>query len=213
MPVSRLAAPVLGFVARRPPLSRMLFNAIFRSNKGPQGPSQFLKKAIRAVKPGKALDVAMGQGRNAVLLTQLGWDVTGFDISEQAVAQTLEAARQCGVALHAVQSTSEAFDFGAERWDLILLFYAWAPLSDPAFMRRLKGSLKSGGVVIFEHFLHDGSGAPPKAAGCPDLGELPVLFAAFESLRYEEVTALPDWSPPLAGSRPRRLVRMIARKP
>jgi len=38
------------------------------------------------------------------------------------------------------------------------------------------------------------------------------LVAGFEILRYEEVTASPDWASPGARSRPWQLVRMIARK-
>lgn len=115
--------------------------------------------------------------------------------------------------IHAVLSTSEAFDYGVDRWELLLLCYAWAPVSNPAFAARLKPCLKNGGLVVFEHFLHDGPDAAPKAAGAPDPGELSSLFADFEILRYEEVMGAPDWEPPLRGTAPARLVRMIARKP
>jgi SAM-dependent methyltransferase len=41
--------------------------------------------AIDGRKPGKALDFGMGQGRNAVFLALQGWDVTGFDLADEAV--------------------------------------------------------------------------------------------------------------------------------
>ena len=37
-------------------------------------------------RPGAALDLAMGQGRNAIYLAQQRWRVTGVDISPSAVA-------------------------------------------------------------------------------------------------------------------------------
>lgn len=204
---------VVGFVARHPSLSRILFNRVFKTDKGPQEHNSLLEEAVRTIRPGKALDVTMGQGRNAVFLALRGWDVTGFDVSEKALSRAGEAARRSGVSIHAVQSTSEAFDYGADRWDLLVLSYAWAPVSDPAFAARLKQSLRNGGLVVFEHFLHDGPEPAPKAAGAPDPGELSMLFAGFEILRYEEVTGAPDWEPALGGDEPRRLARMIARKP
>jgi SAM-dependent methyltransferase len=204
---------VVGFVARHPSLSRILFNRVFKTGKVPQTHNSLLEEAVRTIRPGKALDVTVGQGRNAVFLALRGWDVTGFDTSEEALSRAGEAARRSGVSIHAVQSTSEAFDYGADRWDLLLLSYAWAPVSDPAFAARLKQSLRNGGLVVFEHFLHDGPDAAPKAAGAPDPGELPKLFAGFEILCYEELKGVPDWKEALGGGALPRLVRMIARKP
>ncbi len=155
----------------------------------------------------------MGQGRNAIFLALRGWDVTGFDVSEAALSRAGEAARQSGVSIHAVKSTSEAFDYGVGCWDLLLLSYPWAPVSDSTFAARLKQSLKNGGLVVFEHLLHDGPEPAPRAAGASVPGELSKLFAGFEILRYEEVTGAPDWEPPLGGNEPPRLVRMIARHP
>jgi SAM-dependent methyltransferase len=203
---------VVGFVARHPSLSRILFNRVFKTEKVPREHNSLLEEAVRTIRPGKALDVTVGQGRNAVFLALRGWDVTGFDVSEEALSRAGDATRRSGVSIHAVQSTSEAFDYGVDRWNLLLLSYAWAPVSDPAFAARLKQSLRNGGLVVFEHFLHDGPDAAPKAVGAPDPGELPKLFAGFEILYYEEVKRVPDWKEVLGGALP-RLVRMIARKP
>jgi SAM-dependent methyltransferase len=210
---SGLISRVVGFVARHPSLSRILFNRVFKTGKGPHERNSLLEDAVRKIRPGKALDVTMGQGRNAVFLALRGWDVTGFDVSEEALSLAGDAARRSGVSIHAAQSTSEAFDYGVNRWDLLLLSYAWALVSDSAFAARLKQSLRNGGLVVFEHFLHEGPETAPKAAGAPDPGELPRLFGGFEILRYEEAIGAPDWDPAPGGKQPRRLARMIARKP
>ena len=47
----------------------------------PNKPSQFMLRIVGALKPGTALDVAMGQGRNSLYLAGKGWDVTGYDLS------------------------------------------------------------------------------------------------------------------------------------
>src|SRR5262249_10958353 len=48
-------------------------------------PNAFLVEIAGVRKPGTALDVGMGQGRNSIWLAQQGWDVTGFDPAEKAV--------------------------------------------------------------------------------------------------------------------------------
>ena len=50
-------------------------------------------------KPGKALDVGMGEGRNALYLAKLGWDVTGFDPADKVVALAAQRAKTMGLAL------------------------------------------------------------------------------------------------------------------
>lgn len=52
-------------------------------------------EATRGLKPGAALDAAMGQGRNALYLAQVGWNVTGFDVSEVGTAAARARATLC----------------------------------------------------------------------------------------------------------------------
>src|SRR5262245_23981246 len=40
-----------------------------------------------ALRPGRALDLGCGTGRNSVYLAQHGWDVTGIDLVEATIAQ------------------------------------------------------------------------------------------------------------------------------
>ena len=56
-------------------------------------PNAFLVSVAEKRKPGRALDVGMGEGRNALYLAKLGWDVTGFDPAEKAVALAQERAK------------------------------------------------------------------------------------------------------------------------
>jgi SAM-dependent methyltransferase len=203
---------MVGFVARRPALSRLLFDRLFKRGRCPRRHSAFLEAAVQTLPPGHALDVAMGDGRNALFLARRGWTVTGFDVSPEALRRARDAARREQLPLDAVRSSAQSFDFGAARWDLLVLSYAWAPLSEPAFVARLERSLKPAGLLVFEHLLHDGPGPGPQAAGAPTPGQIPTLFSAFEILLCEEVVAEPDWRPPIPRSEPWRLARLIARK-
>lgn len=64
-------------------------------------PNKLLMDAISSRPPGKALDVGMGQGRNAIALAEKGWSVTGIDISEVGVSKAMQAARDRGLKLRA----------------------------------------------------------------------------------------------------------------
>src|SRR5947209_1456172 len=87
-------------------------------------PNEFLVEMMKGRRPGTALDVGMGQGRNAIWLAQQGWDVTGFDPADKAVALANQTAAKLGVHLQTEVKDSESFDFGENRWDLILICYA-----------------------------------------------------------------------------------------
>src|SRR6478735_2270074 len=101
---------------------------------------------------GSALDVAMGQGRNAVHLAGAGWRVTGFDLSSAGVAAAEAAATAQGTPIDAVVASADSFDYGVARWDLIVMTYALVPVADPAFADRIIDALAPGGLVVVESF-------------------------------------------------------------
>jgi SAM-dependent methyltransferase len=119
-------------------------------------PDASLVEMIRDLKPGKALDIGMGQGRNAIFLAQQGWDVTGLDVSELGVAEAKERARKLGVRIDARVQDVYRFDFGEGQWDLICLMYFIIPIGQPGLYQRIATALKPGGRVIVE-----GTGLPP----------------------------------------------------
>ena len=115
-------------------------------------PTAFLVDAVKAMKPGAALDLGTGMGRNAVYLARQGWDVTGMDISQVALDAARASAAKAGVSIRTEKAAYDTFDFGINKWDLIVMVFAWAPVEDPAFVAKLRGSLRPGGLVLFEHF-------------------------------------------------------------
>ncbi len=170
-------------------------------------PSTFLIGVTKKLKPGKALDVGMGQGRNAVYLAQQGWDVTGFDISQKALDAAHLNAEKADVHIKTIKSSYDKFDFGVEKWDLIVLIFAWAPVSDPDFVTRLHTSLRSGGKIIFEHFIDDPEHPYARPIRALQPGKLRTFFGDFRIERYEEEEGIGDYGGP--GS---QLVRMVAQK-
>jgi SAM-dependent methyltransferase len=109
-------------------------------------PNAFLMAFVAERRPGVALDYAMGNGRNAIYLADLGWEVYGFDQSEVAVATAQKQASEVGLKLHTAAVPDSKYDFGKERFDLIV--FSWAmPLIE---VRKILDSLKPGGFVVME---------------------------------------------------------------
>src|SRR5271166_624027 len=65
-------------------------------------PSRWLAEAIRGRHAGRALDLGMGEGRNTIYLAQQGWQATGVDLSDIAVAQAKARAAQLHVGLASI---------------------------------------------------------------------------------------------------------------
>jgi SAM-dependent methyltransferase len=169
-------------------------------------PNSFLLECIKNRKPGRALDVGMGNGRNAIALAQHGWQVTGFDIAEAGVDQAKRQAAQLGLSIATFVQSDQEFDFGSDRWDLVVLTYQ--PFRD--ILGRVKASLKEGGIVVIENFQRDtrryrliGAG------GILGNNEALQLFSDFRILRYEDVEAKPDWGIEFPVN---RLIRLLAQK-
>jgi SAM-dependent methyltransferase len=153
-------------------------------------PNVFLMEMVQGRPPGTALDVGMGQGRNAIWLAQQGWDVTGFDPAEKAVALARETAGKSGVHLKTEIKRTEDFDFGERRWDLILLSY----VGGRGMTDILQRALKPGGVLVIEGFHRDATkNGPIGGAVVFDTGELPSLFPQLRVVRYEEPVADADF--------------------
>ncbi|MEX1287114.1 MAG: class I SAM-dependent methyltransferase, partial [Acidimicrobiia bacterium] len=55
-------------------------------------PNQFLPPAVEGMRPGRALDLACGEGRNAIWLARHGWYVLGVDFSSVAIRKAKQLA-------------------------------------------------------------------------------------------------------------------------
>jgi SAM-dependent methyltransferase len=166
-------------------------------------PSRLLVDTIHGLKPGRALDLGMGEGRNAIYLAQQGWEVTGVDLSDVAVAQAKKSAARDGVKLNAVLDGLDHFDLGRDQWDLIILFYmhAWYNDASPRSSQRLQEALKSGGMLVIEGFAGDEKYMFHANQLFRDFGGLKIL-------RYEDTLGDADWAP----GRKSHIIRLVAQK-
>ena len=205
----RRLAVLLRMHRERPDAWRVMFNIIYTSEKPGHAtePNALLVSTVEGRQPGRALDIGMGQGRNSVFLALKGWDVTGFDLSDEGIATARRNAERAGVKINAIRGTEDAFDYGAERWDLIVFVYEPFPITTVAYAQRLHQSLRAGGLIVVEGFSEPATAKNRPVTAIDPEGLLPA-FKDFRILSYQDAMGVPDWG----GPKPRRLVRMVAEK-
>lgn len=135
---------------------------------------------------GRALDVASGRGRHALLLAAAGFEVDAIDRDEAALAELRRSAArlELPVTTQTRDLESGEVDLGAERYALVVVFhYLHRPLF-PAIVR----ALAPGGLLLYETFTVDQAarGQPTNPAFLLQHGELPRLVAPLEILRERD---------------------------
>lgn len=73
-------------------------------------PNQFVVEYLSDVPPGKMLDLAGGEGRNALWFAQRGWSVENYDLSPVAIQKFLERAERDGLHDRCTGTVGSALD-------------------------------------------------------------------------------------------------------
>jgi SAM-dependent methyltransferase len=185
-------------------VERDVWNDQFRTGAGfNHKPNQLLVDAVKGRTPGRALDLASGQGRNALYLATQGWTVTAVDISDVGLKITGDSAAAANVKIETVEADTDDYDLGTDRWDLVAMIYAGA---DDPLVKRAQVALKKGGLFVTEYFATDSDTAKMGAGGW-DKAALAAEFKGFKIVRDDEVLDLPDY-----GKEKDKVVRFVAEK-
>jgi len=169
---------------------------------GPRGPNAWVVgQADLWPRRGRALDVACGRGRHALLLAGAGLTVTAVDRDADRLAALRESAQRLGLDLEVSQRDLETGDnpFGAETWDLIVVVnYLHRPLF-PHLIR----ALSPGGLLIYETFTRRQaeSGHQRRPEYLLEDGELQERVRPLEVLREREGRYDERWVASLAARR------------
>lgn len=160
---------------------RSRWDAIFSSKDYIYGrdPAPFVKANINLLPVGRALDLAMAEGRNAVFLARRGFKVDGVDISEVALRKARRLARENNVMITTINEDLKRYQIKPNSYDAILdIQFLWRPL-----LAQIKRGLKKGGVVIIENYteeqLSNPNGKSISKEFCLKKGELREAFKDF----------------------------------
>ncbi len=168
-------------------------------------PAAFLREALPLLPRGRALDLAMGAGCNAVFLAERGWRVTGVDWSAAALEKAAALARARGVSVEAEKPPGRRNRQASPGLVMVLadLEHRRLPVSQydlvicirylqRSLFAQVQAALRPGGVAVFETYTTDQlrfAGGPRNPDFLLKPGELRITFPALETLFYRELCA------------------------
>lgn len=164
-----------------------------------RGPNQLVEAECTDLPPGRAVDLACGEGRNAIWLASRGWDVTAVDFSQVALDKGRRLADGAAADLAVDWVCADATQWQGEDYDLAVVAYFQVPEHDRrTAVRHVVGSLRPGGTLLW--VAHDSSNLTEGTGGPQDPR---VLMTA------EDVVADLDGIP-VDVERAERVARVVA---
>jgi 2-polyprenyl-3-methyl-5-hydroxy-6-metoxy-1,4-benzoquinol methylase len=147
-------------------------------------PTSFLRENLSKLPRGKALDLAMGVGQNAIFLAEKGYAVVGIDSSEVAVEKAKKYAKEKGVFIQAIKADLTDYTLPENEYDVVLNFY----FLERSLIPQIKKALKKGGMVVFETYTmeHQRFDKPFNPNYLLKENELLLSFIDFKVIFYQE---------------------------
>lgn len=130
-----------------------------------RGPNRFVEAECTDLPPGRAVDLACGEGRNAIWLASRGWEVTAVDFSQVA----LDKGRRLADDVPVAWVCADATQWRGEGFDLAVVAYFQVPAdARRTAVRNAVGSLRPGGTLLWVGHdstnLTEGTGGPQDPA-------------------------------------------------
>jgi SAM-dependent methyltransferase len=171
------------------------------SHDGP--PSSLLRRWLSSLPRGRALDIATGLGRNALMLARAGYRVDAIDVSPTGLREAARRAARQKLRVRWIAADLDTYPLPRSRYDVIVNAFFLKRRLFPA----LRAAVKPGGVVIFEtHLGKPEPGGPQHLSHRLSPGELRRRFKGWEVLELEEGLFR-------EGGRSWLLGRIVARRP
>jgi SAM-dependent methyltransferase len=155
-------------------------------------PNRFVVEVLADEPPGSGLDLACGEGRNAIWLAEQGWTMIGTDFSAAGLAKAASLARARAVEVTWVEADAVTWVPPAGL-DLVLVAYLHLPASErAAVLAHAVGACRPEGLVVAVGHarvnLTDGYGGPQDPAILLEPDEVVADLGPVTVERAEHVT-------------------------
>ena len=140
------------------------------------GPNAFVVEEVAGLTPGRAIDLAGGEGRNALWLAEQGWDAELVEFSAVALDKARAIADRRGVTVTTTLADATAAP-DLDPADLVLVCYLQLPTAPLARALGHAASLVAPGgtLLVIAHErdnLEHGHGGPPDPAFLPTVDDV-----------------------------------------
>jgi len=161
-------------------------------------PNQFVKAHLGGLEPGDAIDLGAGEGRNAVWLASLGWQVTAVDFSEVALKKGRKLAADHNVSVEFVCADATTYQ-APDLVDLVVISYLQLQSSDQrVFLEHAKKWLRPGGMVFViahdQSNIADGYGGPSSVEVCYSVDDTVEALSGLDITTAEVAKRVVDTS-------------------
>jgi 2-polyprenyl-3-methyl-5-hydroxy-6-metoxy-1,4-benzoquinol methylase len=110
-------------------------------------PNAWIAETVGHLDPGTAVDLGAGEGRNALWLASLGWEVTAVDFSSVGLATGAARAAELGVDIQWVTADATTW-VSPQQVDLVVVAYLQLPAEDISrAISNAAGYLAPGGTL------------------------------------------------------------------
>jgi SAM-dependent methyltransferase len=163
-------------------------------------PNRFLVAEVAKLPPGRALDLACGEGRNAVWLAERGWDVVGVDFSDVALAKAEQLAAQRGVTVELVHADVLDYEPEPRAFDLVCVLYLQLPADERRrVLAHAAAAVAAGGTFLLVGHdstnLEHGHGGPSDARLLFTPEDVAAELPGLELLKAERMLRPVDGAP------------------
>ena len=148
-------------------------------------PNDFLKEEIEKLKPGKALFIGEGEGRNSVYAATLGWKVDCIDTSYVGKEKAIKLANHKNVKINYEIGDALIYNYAVESYDAVVMIYFHVEKKlRGGFNQNIINSLRKNGSIILliydEDHLKNNSNGPKEIKLLYKLSEIAEDFIDFE---------------------------------
>lgn len=173
-------------------MSKEFWNSRYSNEQYSYGtePNQFFKSYLDNLKPGKALFLGEGEGRNSVYAAKLKWNVDAVDFSDSAKDKAIILANKNNVKINYTVCDLSEYNFAEENYDLVVMIFLHLPseLTKRIFTGAIK-SLKRNGLLLVEAFhknqIKNNSGGPKNIDLLVDENDFFYLTSELEQVFLE----------------------------
>lgn len=111
--------------------------------------NRFVVAETADLPPGRMLDLAAGEGRNAVWFAERGWQATAVDFSDVAMAKAAALAAARGVSIATEVADVTRYRAVPGGYDLVLICYLQVPAEDrKAAVTHAADAVAPGGTLL-----------------------------------------------------------------
>jgi SAM-dependent methyltransferase len=156
------------------------------------GPNKLFAEEVKDLPAAKSIDIACGEGRNALWLAEQGWDSTGIDFSDEGIDKGRQIAAKRGLDVHWIAEDASTYALPKNEFDLVAVLYLHTEHDEmQAWLQNALNAVKPSGTFIYighdPSNIEHGVGGPQNPDFLPSAEVFTQCMTGFDVERAEVI--------------------------